>query len=271
LRTIPWIVCLAGLAVPSPGLAQAPPTSAEPPAAKYRIGKDRLMFGQIEDNAPFRTEERNPAEAEAYAAVLLHARQFPAAELEEHARRDVTFKDLFRNADEFRLELVYFEGRLKQLRRTTPTKALAAAGVTDQYEGWLFPRGESNPVCVLVTDLPPGLEAQADVRTEMDRWVAFAGYAFKVFHYESRKVHPKDPTRNLVMAAPVLMGRSITPLPEPAGGGDSGWLTTFLPAAVAGTGGLALAIVGLTWYYRRGDRAVRAAVEARRDRNPFTE
>ena len=123
-------------------------------------------------------------------------------------------------------------------------------------------------MCVLTTELPPGLEPQADLRAGMDRPVAFAGYSFKLFHYESREAHPADPTRNQVRAAPVLMGRSITPLPEPPGARDR-WLTIFLPAALIGTGGLALVIVGLTWYYRRGDRAVRAVVEARRDQNPF--
>src|SRR5438045_8372076 len=103
LRHLLRLVCvgLAWAVAAAPGLAQAP---------NYQIDKDRFIFGQIEDEAPFRSEEKNPSEYEAYNAVLLHARQFPAAELEWHARRDVTFKDLFRNANEFRLELVYFEG-----------------------------------------------------------------------------------------------------------------------------------------------------------------
>src|SRR5438094_1424958 len=76
--------CLAWAVSPLPGLAQGP--AAESPAAKYRIDKDRFIFGQIEDDAPARTEENNPSEYEAFNTVLLHARQFPAAELEKHAR-----------------------------------------------------------------------------------------------------------------------------------------------------------------------------------------
>src|SRR5262245_8758393 len=95
-------------------------------ADRVKIDKDRFIFGQIADEKGIL-----PDEAQAYNAVLSHARQFPAGDLEKAARRDVTFRDLFKNPKEYRLELVHFDGRLKQLRRTEPTKELADAGVTD--------------------------------------------------------------------------------------------------------------------------------------------
>src|SRR5688572_29686936 len=72
------------------------PAADEPadPAAKYAIDADRLMFAHVEDDAPVRGEERNREEFEAYNAVLLHARQFPNDELERHARKGLTFRDL---------------------------------------------------------------------------------------------------------------------------------------------------------------------------------
>jgi hypothetical protein len=262
LRAAAWLVC--GCA------ALAPIARAEDPATQYRIDKDRRYFADIRDGTPFQTDPSN-GEYQSYSSVLQHARGFPTVDLERFARRDVSFRDLFLNTDEFRLELVYFEGRLKQLRRTEPTTELKEAGVNDLYEGWLFPRDESNPVCILTTDLPPGLEAQKDLRSEMDRWVGFAGYFFKKFRYESRKVNPKDPSRYQDRLAPVLMGHSITPLAEPAGPADDPWFSTFLPAVVAGSAGLGLMIVVLMWYFRRGDRAIEQTVAARREKNPFAD
>lgn len=258
-------LCVLGLVLP--GYAQ------DDSPAPYQIDKDRFIFGQIEDDAPFRTEENNPSEYEAYNTILLHARQFATADLERHARRDLTFKDLFLPVRrEHRLELVYFEGRLRQLRRIEPTRILKDAGVHDLYEGWLFPRDEMNPICIVITELPPGLEPQTNLATdELDRWVSFAGYSFKLLQYESRQVNPRDPSRNVFRRAPVLLGRSVTLLPEPEPPPSSGWLTTFLPAALAGIGGIALTIVILTLYFRRGDRAVHSRVAARRDENPFLE
>jgi hypothetical protein len=248
----------------------APAARAEDPAAKYQIDKDKRFLTDIRDGTPFQTDPSN-GEHTAYSSVLKHAREFPTAELERFARRDVSFRDLFLNTDEFRLELVYFEGRLKQLRRTEPTTELKEAGVNDLYEGWLFPRDESNPVCVLATELTPGLEVQKDLRAEMDRPVGFAGYFFKKFRYESRKVNPKDPSRYQDRLAPVLMGHSITPLAEPAGQADDPWLSTFVPAVLGGSAGLGLMVVVLMWYFRRGDRAIEQTVAARLEKNPFTE
>ena len=139
-------IAVLALSLAAPAAAGQDPDVLGPvpdPAAKYQIAKNRLIFDRIRDKEAFRSEDENPEEYRAYNTVLLHARSFPAAELEKYARRDVNFKDLFRNAQEFRLELVYLDGRLKQLRRTEPTKDLAAAGVKDLYEGWLFPRDEA--------------------------------------------------------------------------------------------------------------------------------
>lgn len=276
LRTASWIACacLAGAVAAGPAGAGDPPQeSAAAPADPYRIDKDRLIFTSVRDDAPFPTDGTNQAEYEAYATVLLHARQFPTADLERHARRDVTFRDLYLPVRrDYRLDLIYFEGRLKQLRRTEPTAALKEAGVKDLYEGWLFPRDEWNPVCVVVTELPPGLEPQKDLKAdEMNRWVGFAGYSFKLLQYESRQADPKNPGRNVFRRAPVLLGRSVTPLAETQTGSDDPWVSTFLPAVVAGFGGVAVLILVLTWYFRRGDRVVRAAVDARHERNPFAD
>ena len=242
-------------------------------APNIAIDKDRVIYQQILDDVEFQAEDKNPGEYQAYNAVLLHARQFAVADLEKAARRDVTFKDLLLPVrKDFRLDLIRMEGRLLQLRKVEPTKELVANGVNELYEGWLYPNGERDPVCILMTELPAGVGAQADLRhDEMEKWVSFAGYSFKLFRYESKKADAKNPGKNVIRRAPVLMGRTFVVLPDPTALGQTGWNSTFVPLVLALFGGVALIIVGLNWYFRRTDRAALKSIDQRRDTNPFTE
>lgn len=251
-------------------LALGGPAAAQAPADKYKLDTDRFHFTLVEDDAPVRSEGQNREEYEAYNDVLLHARQFPAAGLEAHALRDGTFLDLVRPVrQDFQFKLLYFEGRLAKLRRVEPNRGLAAAGVADLYEGWMFPAGGSDPMCVLTTELPPGLgpSREYDPRPA----VAVAGYSFKLIRYESAEKDPQDPTRYRVRRAPLLMAKSFTLLPAPdADRGDS-WRTGFLPGMLGVLAGIAMVVAALTLWFRRGDRAARRALEDRRARNPFAE
>jgi hypothetical protein len=237
----------------------------------YRIDKDRAIFARIEDDAPVASEEKNADEFAAYNDVLTFARQYPAAELESAARRDLGFKDLFHPIrKDYHLELVYFEGRLQRLRSIGPTKPMREAGIETLYEGWMFPKDQPNPICFLCTDLPPGLSPQRDVAKEkMDVRVGFAGYSFKLIRYESAEVQPKSPMQGKIRKAPLLMGRAPTLLAnvsEPVG---ADWHNTFLPVVLGSILTLALCVFGLAMWYRQGDAAVTQALAQRRDENPF--
>ena len=237
-------------------------------ADKYALDGDRRHFSLIEWDAPVRGEERNPDEFEAYNDTLLHAKLFPADELLEHASRDVTFRDLVvPTGKDFQFKLLSLDGRLKRVRRLEPTKALKAAGVADLYECWIFPTNGSDPLCLLTLELPEGLKPAMEYNPS--RSVKFAGYYFKLIQYESAAPNPKTPDRNVVRRAPLLMGRGFTVAPEVSRDGGEAWRAGFLPGLLAVVGGVAAAAFGLTWWYRRGDREVKAAFEARRDRNPF--
>jgi hypothetical protein len=239
-----------------------------PDPDRYKIDSDRFQFTQVRDGVPVRSESENRDEYETYNDVLLHARQFTADELERAAYRDVTFADLLGKArDDYRFKLLYFEGRLKRLRRMEPTRPLAAAGVKDLYEAWVFPRNGTDPMCVLTTELPPGLES-GPTDFEPARPVAVAGYFFKVISYEATEKDPKDPTRQRRRLAPLLMAKSLTLLPEPEADGGRAWRTGFLPGMLGVMAAIAAVVLGLTFWFRRGDRAARRALD-RRDRNPF--
>jgi hypothetical protein len=252
------------------GLALGGAAAGQPPAGgdKYAIDPDRFIFARVEDDAPVRSEAENREEYDAYNEVLLHARRFPPAELEAHATRDVTLRDLVQPVrQDFRFKLVYFEGRLKRVRRLEPTAPLRAAGVTDLYEGWVFPGTGRDPLCVLTTALPPGLAPALEYTPT--RPVAVAGYSFKRIRYESAEDDPKEPGQKVVRRVPLLLAHSLTLRPEPDADGGRPWRTGFLPGMLAIMGAIAAVTLGLTWWYRRGDRAARRALAARRTANPF--
>ncbi len=251
LAVAAMMVCgLGGVAVAQPPLdapvetiddrAPLPPSEPgrPPAAAKYRIpNPDRAIFtgtkdrfgiphGGIEDDKPLASEKQNSNEYNAWTEVVLHARQFTAAELEQHAARDLTPDDLtFPIRKYFRLDLVGFEGKLTKLRRVRATRALEAVGVKEVFEGWLVPVDESplNPVCIVFTELPgdfiklPELEKGKDAGepVEVDRWVRFAGYFFKLMLYPGPDADPANSLGAGWKKAPLLVGKSVTPLPGP--------------------------------------------------------
>lgn len=263
-----------------PGWRRAPlligkaPTPLPGPPVGIPIDKGLRVFSLIQDDARYDREHATWAESTAWIRVLLHARNFTAEQLEAAARRGVTFADLFKEHRlDYQFELVYVRGRLIRLWPVPqkPTdrlpELLNAAGVPAVYEGWLVPDGEprGNPLCVNITDLPPGLEPNRLMSVP----VRFTGYSFKLMRYESGEQDPKNPKKNVTKRAPLLIGRSVGVLVEPEDG-TSSWATTFVPAVIGTVVVLAGAALGMGWWFRRGDRQARSEIEATR-KNPFGE
>ncbi len=240
------------------------------PADRYALDPDRLSFKGVEDDAPVRGEADNPLEFEAYNVVLLHARQFAAGELAAAANRDVTFRDLVLPVrQDFWLKLVALDGRLLRLRKYEATKPLQAAGVSHLYEGWLYPSAGDAPLCFLATELPAGLDPSLTYSPAVP--VTAAGFVFKLMRYESAEPHPTDRDRGRLRKAPLLMGRSLILRPKPPADTSDPWAGGFVPGFGLVVGGLLAAAFGLTAWFRRGDRAVKQDLTARRHQNPFAE
>lgn len=248
-----------------------------PPEPRVALNKNLRIFRRVRDDHRMQTRAENWEEYAAWARVALHARKFPTAELERAARRDLGFADLFREHRlDHQLELVYVEGRLISLRRdTSPPPQLAKAGVSEWYEGWLVPKDEAasgHPVCIAITELPDGLEPQPAAKGQplMNRWVGFAGYSFKLMRYESREPSKDKPAENVWKRAPLLIGRSVTLLEDPAADLRETVRYGFVVPMVGLLAAVVAVALGLGWYFRRGDRRVKAEVDAR-TRNPFGE
>src|SRR5437764_8920926 len=130
------------------------------------------------------------------------------------------------------------------LRRMEPTDEMREAGV-DAYEGWLIPVGghSVNPICVVFTELPAGLAVPAKA-SDVNRFVSFAGYSFKRLKYESGE--EEKPGQYKVRAAPMLIGHTVVPRPDPEGYEPLSW-RTFVYGALGRVAGVLAVAFGLDY------------------------
>jgi hypothetical protein len=226
-----------GLRPPADAAAQAaPPIDAE-------------ILAGIEDKAPVRGAEENLFESQAYNYILVQANRLSPSAFARSARRDVTFAHLFEEPGVYRGQVIHIEGQLRRLRKFNAPRLAANEGVKTIYEAWIFDAVHTrNAYCVILTELPPGLKPAE----RMDRYVAFDGYFFKRYRYEAG-----DGWRD----APLLIGRTLTlqhapPLPE----SDWSLYKMFLPVFLSSLSAMVVLGVVLTWWFRRGDRRVRASL-----------
>ena len=252
----------------SVSVAAGPPVpSGDNPIA---LDPNVRVYKFIRDDAPMiRTAPQGEewAEVEAYDRILVHASRFPAQTLEDHARDDLKFADLFQDSRrDYKLACVKLEGRLISLRRMESNNDLRAAGVNQVFEGWLVPANTpgGHPVCIVFTEPLAGVEPSGRV----NKWVSFAGYSFKLMKYESAEKDPADGAKNMWKRAPLLIGKSPIPRLDPDRPTQVTW-SAFTQSVIAVGAALAAAGGALAWYFRRGDRKSKEAVDAVRLRNPF--
>lgn len=232
-----------------------------------KLDKRLRIYQFIKDDAYIGKGADAWAEASAWNRLLLHARRYLPEELEQNARTDLTFADLFlEGRQDYKLDLVRVEGRLIMLRRREPTRKLRDAGLDAYFEGWLVPRDEprGNPVCIVFTDPPEGVEPTGRV----NKWVLFAGYSFKLLRYESSEQDPNNPKQNVIKRAPLLLGRAIRVLPDPDAATPVSW-DGFVKTALVSLLMLIGTALGLTWLFRRGDKQTLSEIDSHRARNPF--
>lgn len=265
VSNVPVLIAKGVTPLPGPPVPHgSDPTALDPTTRVYRQIKDETFMIRAAPN------DSTWPELASYNRLILHAHRFSAEQLEQYARADTTFADLFEEVRrDFRLKNVKFEGRLISLRRADPSPELKAAGIEHVFEGWLVwkdePRG--NPMCVIFTEPLEGVEANGRV----NKWVTFAGFSFKKMRYTSGEPDPKNKDKTLDKYAPVLVGkrpilRTDPTVPDDTLSWDS-FVTWVVGGIVALVGGAGL----LTWWYRGGDRAARRQIDNVRGKNPFAE
>jgi hypothetical protein len=221
---------------------------------------DRDVLAGVEDKAPVRSPGENYHEAQAYTYLLVEAHKLSQATLAKHARHDLTFAHLFEEPHKYRGELVHVEGRLLRLRRFDAPGLAAGQGVPQLYEGWVF--GDSylsNPYCAIVSDIPAWLR----LGDKIDYPVTFDGFFFKRYRYQAA---------DAVREAPLLIGKTFTARQSVIAPSESSeWFSSLLlPAFLTLLCGTVFLVVGLNWWFRRGDKRICSQLAVTRE-NQFVD
>lgn len=215
----------------------------------------------VKDGAPLRTAEESDDEAWAYGYVLLKARSVPPEDLRKHARKGVTYVHMFENPRSYRGQIIHIEGKLRRLQRFESPSWIWKTGVRDLYEAWVYPKGNPlNALCVVITQLPSGLVESEAYSPPID--VSFDGYFFKKYRYQSVDPEKKKPVWR---DTPLLIGATLRIAKvEESSVDPKAELADLMPLIVGIVVGTILLIGGLTWWFRRGDRAVESRINAAR-------
>lgn len=248
-------------------LQPKPPAPIVDEAQLVKLPKNDKDYQAIEDKKPLAKRDENPGEFRAYGDAIVQARKFSPEILAKHSRRDVVYADLIEDIrEQFLRELLHIEGTLVRLRKREAPVAIkdtTSDEIKDLYEGWiLFDSKIDHPVVVIFTDLPEGVK----LGEQLHQRIAFDGYYFKLFAYETKEKNKKG--ENTWRVAPLLIGRA----PQLTDTDDT--LLTLanplIPMILAVIGLVVVAIITMTILFRRADRRVRQKThEALTKHNPF--
>ena len=279
LVQVSYVLAVAvALSIGGAGLAQTQPTPNAPtaanpadadPKAKFLFDKDRLFLKGVRDEKPIASEGDDHEEFDAYNELVLHAAKFDQTELNDAGRLDVSYKDLFaKSRGDYRFDLIHFQGRLKRLKKIEANEYLKDRGIKELYEAWIFPANDSNPMCFLMLEKPAGIEPNEEFNPSYP--VKASGFFFKLFEYQSKEPSEKNKGKFLTRRAPFMVSKSMTVGPQDDVDGGGPWREVFLPGVLTLMGFLTAFALGVTWYFRRGDRRSVQILESKKT-NPFAD
>jgi hypothetical protein len=248
----PAILAAALILLPSgsSGRSEEDPRVRQPQAP--RIVED--LAGRVEDRTglPAGNPADPPEEYKAYCFALLTARTTSNEAFVNSVSAGVTYAHLFQQPEEHRGQVVRFQGRLKRIRKFSAPE-LIRSEVSWIYECALFDLRNygAHPQFAVVTELPSGVP----VAEEMDLPVSVYGYFFKRWRYLAG-----DGWRD----APLLIGRTLQVAPGAAIPGKNipeSFGRDLVIGALILLGVTIALIIGLSYWYRRGDRRLKSIVD----------
>lgn len=210
---------VANLDPNAPVTADGPRRSAP---ERFSLDTKAPIFHQVEDGPGVQPEDKNANEYQSWCFLVLHAKKFATAELEQHAARDLIAVDLHMSKPQrslFRYELLRFDGKTVCARRLAAPKYFADNpdfGVpAEMYEVRFVPVDDSplTPVSIVFLELPDALAAVKEKKVGEwldvpDRWISAAGFYFKTMSVPSEN-------GGTPVSIPLLVGKGVTPLSGP--------------------------------------------------------
>ena len=147
-----------------------------------------------------------------------------------------SFIDLFENPQKDRGQPVSLHGVLRKLTKYDPGRN--AEGITDVYEGWIYPdESQGNPAVIVFSSKPDKLPLTGDMTEE----IRVTGYFLKMYGYEAQDVPRKAP---LLLAGEVEWRRR-----------SKGYVAESLPLEVYLLTGLVVMMLGYS-LWQAGNRSL---------------
>lgn len=180
----------------------------------------------------------------------------------------VSFARMHQQTGKLRGKVIAIKGHLRRLRKFDASESLQKKGIKHVYEGWIaLPTEGAHPICVVFP-----INEKVKPAENMNRWVEFYGYLINRYKYRSGRGD---------LDTPFLIGPTVIPSPQPPPDVQDPVVThTMLYGMVGFIVAVALAVVALNLWFRRGDRKVRdhldnlqaeRALEALSKPQPFEE
>jgi hypothetical protein len=231
---------------PNLGEELAPPLNPE----LLRGVDDGKLFPDFRGKAPDEIDPKEKQEYDAYCEALLVASITSEKAFANSARANekATFGHLFAEPWAYRGKVVTVKGRLKRLREWLPPRPMFRQGIEKYYEGWIYADTPgSNPVCVMVAEVPPGIKPGEWV----DYPVTFHGYFFKKYIYFTAK------DRRVTL---LCVGRTLISTAHAERPAATGLPTGFITVIFGFIAGVLLVVMLLHWWLNRGDRRTRSRI-----------
>jgi len=134
-----------------------------------------IDFASVEDNTPFRNEEKT-----AWFATLDVLNHFTTGDLRATAAPLVTFSQLYRNAAQYRGKVVALRGEVMGV--TYYPAPPNDKGIKGYYQAWLRPDRENDPVVVYCLRLSPGFPKGMRIQEPVE----VTGVFFKRWVYQAQ-------------------------------------------------------------------------------------
>ncbi|MBI2803791.1 MAG: hypothetical protein HYX68_02255 [Planctomycetes bacterium] len=204
----------------------------------------------------------------AFIEALSNTLRTPEANFKKSAQlfATVAFPQLRARPWVYRGKIITVTGKLAVLRREDAPR-LSDRNLEYIYTGYVIgPTPGAPPFTIILTELPQGVEKPAE---KLDLNVTFQGYFLSFVRFPADKRSGKKDA----ILSPYLVGKIVAVNANKKGTGDGAdqpYSATLIATVLGAFITIALAVVAMNLWHRRGDRRIQSKLAEVRDRhNPF--